>query len=194
LLVNCPGQDLYKECITLLLKPEAGPAMKSKFLIAATCCFMAFGAPCALALAQWAKFSDPAKEINIIMPGAVKASKNASGNDDFEAKEADTTYRLAFRRRYQQPADKEEQVFCDAFARKFEEVMNSSGDPIKISLVGHVTGKNWQGRIYSYTRKSGTAGALQIAIGEHHNYVLHVIGGAGSNPATKRYFSSFEVN
>ncbi len=148
----------------------------------------------ALAQAAWTKFIDPTKEITVSLPNPVKAGKTPAGGDQYEASEGTVTYKLAFRRRSTLPAEREEEIFCTTFANGFAKVMAENGTPVNFLPAGQATGKNWKGRIYRYESAKGFSGALEIAIAEHHNFILHVMGAPLTAEKTQRFFKSFEVN
>jgi hypothetical protein len=164
-------------------------------LIAVTAaCLIGINTNFALALAQWTAFADPAGEISVMLPQPVKATTTPAGGAQFQANDGDISYVLSFRRRSTHAEEEEIQIFCDTFAQAFGKVMTEKGHPIKITMEGQVSGKNWKGRIYRYVSAEGASGAFEIAIAKQHNFVLHAMGGADTDEATKRFFSSFQVN
>jgi len=142
----------------------------------------------------WTLFSDPTHEMSVVMPEPVKASKTDTGGAVYDGDVGKITYRVSFRKRSTRPQDKEVIGFSDTFAEKFVELMRTAGHPIDMKLVREVSGKNWAGRIYRYTHQSGQPGAVQIAVENRHVLVLHALGGADTDEATKLFFSSLVVH
>jgi len=168
--------------------------MSYRCLIAmAAACLIGFSANFALALANWAKFTDPTQAISVMLPVGVKASQTISGRAAYKVEEGDVTYIVNFRKRSPNEQDVEIQNFCASFIKGFEAVEAESGRKTKIDLVSEVSGKNWKGRIYRYIKPSGDPGAFEIAISDHNNFILHVVGSTDTAPNTKRFFSSFQV-